>query len=387
MNQSGQKNSLAILVVMLTLALTGVVRASDSTTGVRESPLPDPFQFTNGKEVKTAADWQLRRSELLAEFLNVEYGHAPPPPRNVTGAVLVSGENLNNGGVSQLVKLVMGPGNGLTFNVQVFVPQGDGPFPVIIYNGSLDETVVPIDRIVSRGYMLVVYDPTWLIDDANHTDDLFKLYPGYDWGTLAAVTWELQRVVDYLQTRNDADMTSVSLIGFSRNGKAALLAGALDQRIALVNPDCSGAGGAGCYRYDPGDEQTLQDVSSRFGYWFVKGFSDYSGREDQLPFDQFELEAIVAPRALLITQATGDRWSNPEGEQISWAAAKQVYEFLGAGDQIGIFYHPGIHELTVDDWDALMDFADLQLQNQTINRSFNLPAYHDAPQLFTWHKP
>ncbi|HTV47294.1 MAG TPA: hypothetical protein VMG59_02510 [Phycisphaerae bacterium] len=376
-----------LVLAILALYATGVVYAHDTTTGVRQSPLPDPFTLTDGKKVKTAADWQLRRSELLTEFLNVEYGHAPAPPGNVTGTVLVSGENLNNGGLGQLVKLTMGPQNALSFNVQVFVPPGDGPFPVIIYNGSLDQTTVPIDNIMSRGYMLVVYDPTWLIDDANHTDDLFKVYPNYDWGTLAAVAWELGRVVDYVQTRTDADASNIYLTGFSRNGKAALLAGALDQRIALVNPVCSGAGGAGCYRYDPGDEQTLNNVSHRFAYWFVKGFSNYSGREDQLPFDQFELEALVAPRALLITQATEDRWSNPEGEQISWQAAKQVYEFLGVGNQIGIYFHPGIHELTVDDWNALMDFADQQLLGGTVNRSFDKPAYPDAPQLFTWQKP
>jgi hypothetical protein len=387
MNQSRQLVFFIVLMVVLISAITGISRANTPAGAVRESPLPNPFVFTDGKPVKTATDWQVRRSELLAQFLNVEYGHMPPPPGNVVGMMLASGEDLNTGGTSQLVQLVMGPKNQLAFDVQVFIPSGDGPFPIIIYNGSLDDTVVPINKILSRGYMLVVYDPTWLIDDVNHTDELFKLYPHDDWGTLAGVAWELQRVVDYLQTRNDADTTNISLIGFSRNGKAVLLAGATDERIAVVNPDCSGAGGAGCYRYDPGDDQTLQNVSHRFGYWFVKGFSDYSGHEDQLPFDQFELEAIVAPRALLVTQATGDRWSNPEGEQISWQAAQQVYEFLGAGSRIGIFYHPGIHELIEDDWDALMDFADQQQPDASINRTFDKPAYSDAPRLFTWSKP
>ena len=44
------------------------------------------------------------------------------------------------------------------------------------------------------------------------------------------------------------DMSCIAVTGHSRGGKTALLAGALDERIAIVNPVQTCAGGGACYR-------------------------------------------------------------------------------------------------------------------------------------------
>jgi hypothetical protein len=48
--------------------------------------LPDPFRFMDGSVVKTKADWQRRRAEIIAMLEYYEYGHMPPAPVRIFGA-------------------------------------------------------------------------------------------------------------------------------------------------------------------------------------------------------------------------------------------------------------------------------------------------------------
>jgi hypothetical protein len=70
------------------------------------------------------------------------------------------------------------------------------------------------------------------------------------------------------------------------------------------------------------------------------------------------LLALVAPRALLTTEALDDAWANPPGTQRSHAAAREVFGFLGAQDRLAMHCRPGGHAHSLVDWIALLDFAD-----------------------------
>ena len=83
-----------------------------------------------------------------------------------------------------------------------------------------------------------------------------------------------------------------------------------------------------------------------------------TGDEEYLPFDLHTVKALIAPRALITTDGLGDTWANPYGTQITWMAADEVYQFLGADGKNAIHLREGGHEYKGSDWLVVADFCD-----------------------------
>ncbi len=58
--------------------------------------------------------------------------------------------------------------------------------------------------------------------------------PSTDFASMGQVAFTLQTVVDHLLTVPQVDKARIALTGYSRGGKMALIAAALDDRIAAV---------------------------------------------------------------------------------------------------------------------------------------------------------
>jgi pimeloyl-ACP methyl ester carboxylesterase len=205
----------------------------------------------------------------------------------------------------------------------------------------------------------------------NRVGGLYEVIPSGTFGAIAAWAWGYHRCLDVLISMDFVDTFRIAVVGHSRGGKTTLLAGATDERIALTGANNSGAGGAGCYRVKGPQSETLADLIDAFPYWFGPLMKDYVDTENELPFDQHFLKALIAPRALLTTEGLGDLWSNPTGTWQTHLAAKEVYRFLRVEDRIAIHFREGGHDHSLADWKAFMDFMELQLCGQEMERLFN----------------
>jgi len=350
--------------------------------------LPDPFLMNDGSRVKTKEEWSRRRAELREMILGYEYGHVPAEA-TVVKATETTVDAQPSARVRQYT-LTMGPGGKISVPLVLSFPEGNGPFPIVI-KGDLcwGRVKAPIvSDVISRGYILAEFDRTAVAPDKNdRTQGVFPLYPNSDWGDLAAWAWGFGRVIDYVSTRDDVDRSKIIVTGHSRGGKATLLAGVLDERVALTVPNGSGAGGGGCFRVQYPLTETLEAVDSHFPYWFAPHFDQFIGHVDMLPFDQHELKALIAPRALLTTDSLDDLWANPMGTQISFEASREVFQFLGVTQKTGLHYRHGKHDQNEEDFAALLDFADWQLMGKQPAQKFDTVLFENLPMTYKWKAP
>ncbi len=320
--------------------------------------LPDLFTMSDGRQVSGAQDWKKRRGELKALLQRYQYGHLPPRPDTVTAEVTQRKTHTSGKGTEQWTTLLIGSTRKLRMRIVLYVPRSEGPHPVVIREQGTFGRTKQIPMFLDKGYMFVEYARHELDPDTKGVEGpAQRAYPNYDWATLAVWAWGAMRVVDYLETRGDVDLGRIAITGHSRGGKAALLAGALDERFALVVPNGSGAGGAGCYRVlGPGAESLAMNDKP---HWYLDRLRRFRGKEDRLPFDQHFLKALVAPRAVLCTESLDDEFANPLGTQVTSMAARKAYELVGADvRKNGLHFRRGGHDQNTEDWRALLAFAE-----------------------------
>jgi len=204
-----------------------------------------------------------------------------------------------------------------------------------------------------------------------------------DWGVLRAWAWGASRALDYFETDKSVDAKQVGIEGHSRNGKAALVAMAYDSRFAIGYISSSGEGGAKLYRHIFG-EQTSNLASSGAYHWMAGNFLKYAGplTTGDLPVDNHELIALVAPRPVFIGAGAsardgrgnsgGDAWADARGMFLAEAGAGPVYRLLGRkdlgatefppietaliGGDLGFRQHTGGHT-PAPNWPTFLTFA------------------------------
>jgi dienelactone hydrolase len=278
------------------------------------------------------------------------------------------------------------------FRLDLIRPEREGPFPAVLtgdgcYRYATDEV---IREILRRGFLFAQFSRVEIVPDLYHpgrASGLYAVYPRLAFGALAAWAWGFHRTVDVLCSLPFVDRSAIGVTGHSRGGKAALLAGATDTRIAVTAPNGSGCGGAGSfYLPGPGAEQ-LADILRAVPYWFGPRLKDYIGRDQELPFDQHFLKAVIAPRALVSVEGLDDHWANPTGTWQTHLAAREVFRFLGVPDRIGIRFRPGGHGHSLSDWVAFLDFMEWQVRGTPPLAPYDANPFPDQPPAFSWKAP
>ena len=338
--------------------------------------MPDVMTMNDGTHVTTMDQWKQRREEMTRTLEYYAVGLAPPPPGNVTGEVTKTQLVLNGRVKYRLVHLTFGPQQSLSLNIGIFTPVEGGPFPAIIMPGGTPpgarnlprlgqgatqgqnadallsvgpstrpanaatrragsgrrgffgptdpETIAASSPALAHGFALVTFNNSDCGEDttlrnpdgswAFRNTRFFPAYPGYDWGLLRCWAWGVSRIVDYLETDSSIDSTKLIVSGVLRTGKSALIAGAFDDRLAMVAPVASSGGGTPAYRFSGagrGGKEGLSDMMRKYPNWFSPHLHQFWGQADKLPFDEHWFIALCACASSLRSKDSTTRTSTP----------------------------------------------------------------------------
>lgn len=363
---------------------------SGSYSFAQNSQIPELLITSNGKEVTSVRMWEkVRRPEILELFRQHVYGRMPVgKPQNLSFQNIEQTDTFFNHTASRkIIKIsYSGVGGNGSFQLTLFIPKNaTKPVPgfLFICHRNCSDLVKnkqfwPVSEIIKNGFMTAMISTTELDPD---TDDGFKngVHGIFDiqprtpdaWGTIAAWAWGASRAMDYFETDKAIDAKHIAVIGHSRGAKAALWAGAEDERFALVISNNSGCTGAAIARLKKGEK--IVDINTSFPHWFCGNYKKYNNNEEKLPVDQHELIALIAPRLVYVASASADNWADPTAEFASCIYAEPAFELYGLKGLSGkpmptpgqfihdgnIAYHlrEGKHNLTEFDWNLYMQFA------------------------------
>lgn len=365
---------------------------------VPEFTLPDPLLCQDGNKVTTKGEWeQMRRPELLEMLTTYMYGHVPAAAKQSFPFHVVETDREALGGKStrKTIKVCMtGNAKGPSFMLQVYLPNRvKGKVPLLLgLSFKQNEQIAgasewPLETILDSGYGLATFYYQEITPDKPNTTLAYQegiipyyyrkaqKYPDSDqWGSVAAWAWAASKAMDFLQTDAQVDGDKIIVMGHSRLGKAALWAGATDQRFAAVIAAQSGCCGAALSHRKIGE--TVESVNTILPYWFCGNYKQFSSREQFMPFDQHEVIALIAPRPVYISSASDDKWSDPKGEQLGAEGAVPVYALYGKESCIAYHTRKGPHAVLPYDWEQYLRFA-ASLTAQTVTlpvRSSNFKA-------------
>lgn len=381
--------------------------------------LPDALTFLDGTPVTTAEEWNTRRRpELEALVQLLMYGLAPEAP-GITWRKEADDVPVFDGKATlRQIEITLNglPETAPKIHLAIFVPTArTGKVPVFLginkcgnlgvsreaavrYNPSayvhkecpeggeacrgFEADAWAVDLFIERGYAFATFHESDLDRDTpDSTDGVQGFYtlpgrPETHWATIRCWAWGFSRCIDYLVQDPDLDPARIAVTGHSRRGKTALLAAALDTRIALAAPHQSGTGGTALSRDN--DQETVKRINTVFPHWFNGNFKHFNDNEAQIPFDQHLVAALIAPRALIDTQGLQDKWANGTSALRGLQAAAPVWKLLGAPGLVGEGMLEGgtpitpentgnvlqyrldtRHEMNRQYWEKVLDFADL----------------------------
>ena len=305
--------------------------------------LPDPFAWSDGSgRSEDFADWEKRRNEIKAEVEYYEIGEKPEVDRDDVDATF------ENGKLTVTVKVGE---NIATLSSSISIPQGDGPFPILITMG-MSGLSGQFEGCASMSFshdQVAKYEST----STRYKNDPFNvLYPElYDNGNYSKWAWGVSRLIDGLEIATEKgqlkniDLKHIAVTGCSYAGKMAMFCGAFDERIALTVAQEPGGGGASAWR-------TIAYTAKKFGIsvegigntnysWFMTSMQNFNGKQDILPHDHHEILAMCAPRALLVIGNPDMEWLCDYSTYITCRAAEKIYETFGIEDRFGFVIDGG----------------------------------------------
>ncbi len=328
------------------------------------------LRFEDGREAKSAADWQERRKELLAKWHGLL---GPWPPLLEKPVWQEQWREKVEDFTRRRIELEVAPGRK-SF-VYLLTPEGKGPFPAIVdvFYYPEDGAGMKADKrqqndfgyqAVKRGFVALclgqnptaprpnadLYFPTW---------DKAQLQP------LSYLAYVAANAHTFLAQRPEVDPARIGVVGHSYGGKWSIFAGALHDKFAAV---CTS---------DPGI--VFDEPRGNVNYWepwylgYVPGtefrprgkLTEQHGRTGpyktmmEKGVDLHELHALICPRPFFVSGGSEDgpaRW-----KALNHSVA--VNRLLGVEARVGMSNRPE-HKISPEASDQIASFFEYFLKER-----------------------
>lgn len=157
--------------------------------------------------------------------------------------------------------------------------------------------------------------------------------------------WDVMRLIDYLATRDDIDVTRIGLTGISKGGIETYFTAAVDTRVAAAAPLI----GVQSFKWalDNGQwKARIATIQSAFdaaasnaklsnpNAEFVRTFYDRIVPGIYGEFDGPSMLPLIAPRPLLVVNSDSDANTPIAGVRLAVESARPAYAKLNAADKL-----------------------------------------------------
>jgi len=239
------------------------------------------------------------------------------------------------------------------------------------------------DEVLQAGVALASFNRLDIAHDSpagERTGAVFEHWPDGRFGAISAWAWGISRSVDAL-LQIGFDAGALGVVGHSRSGKAALLAAAIDERIALTVAHNSGTAGAASFQLQGPQAETLQQLQQAFPHWLGKDTGQAHAQQHIAALDSPTLLQAIWPRRLCILQANDDLWANPAGTRHAFETLVAQQNAADLRHNTTLIERAGGHAMTSRDWQR----AASQLRKLAMDRCQD--ELHGVPRGFSPTSP
>jgi fermentation-respiration switch protein FrsA (DUF1100 family) len=302
------------------------------------------YRDVGGQEtaVTTRADWSKRRSHILANMQAV-MGPLPDGRRKEPLDVKITDETKTARYVRK--QLTFAGGGNERVPAYLLVPLGaEGMLPAVLClhqtNGNLGgkepaglgglANLHYAHELAERGYVTLARDyPNF----GAYAYDFAR--SGLPSGSIKAI-WNNVRAIDLLQALPGVDAERIGCMGHSLGGHNTMFTAAFEVRIKALVSSC---GFTSFPKYYGGKLKGW--TSARY----MPRINDvYELKPGKVPFDFPEVVAAFAPRAFLACAPLHDSNFEVSGVKDCIAAARPVYDLLGATERLAAVYPDCKHD-------------------------------------------
>ncbi len=280
----------------------------------------------------TLSEWQGRATEVR-DTVATALGLDPLPDKTPLNAQLLGATQLEGYRIER-VTFESRPGFLVTANV--YVPDGAGPFPLVVspighwmtYGKASDTPARRAHGLAALGYLTLTYDPFGQGERAiagnEHGEHWRLVLSGHT--NAGLMVWDTIRALDYLLTREDVDPDRIAITGASGGGLNTLYSSVMDPRVQVAIPAV----------YVCQWEDFIATGIWHCGCSHVPGL----GRATNMG----EMAALFAPAPQLLLDALGDPMFSTAGAQKAEAQAQVPYELYQASERLQLQSFAGGHD-------------------------------------------